>query len=89
MGEDDLEPEDLPENPTPAEILHIEKSDSDRLAGTLCNDFCREISMVKKFITKEILLHFKEKTNCAFATKSCRFAVKICKFIMKNCSFVM
>ena len=34
------------ENPTNADILHLEASEADRLSGALMNDYSRELVMV-------------------------------------------
>ena len=36
----------LPEQPTSAQVLHIDYADANRLTGSLMNDFCREIVQV-------------------------------------------
>ena len=37
---------DVMENPSNADILHLEAAEADRLAGALMNDFGRELVMV-------------------------------------------
>ena len=38
---------ELFEEPTNADILHLEASEADRFSGALMNDFSRELVMVK------------------------------------------
>ena len=39
--------QELVEEPTNADILHLEASEANRLSGELMNDFSRELVMVK------------------------------------------
>ena len=41
-----METSNLPEHPTPGQILHIDSADAQHLTGSLMNDFCREIVQV-------------------------------------------
>ena len=49
-NDDEVDPEvetsNLPEHPTPGQILHIDTSDAVHLTGSLMNDFCCEIVQV-------------------------------------------
>ena len=48
-SEDEVDPDQessLPDQPTSAQVLHIDTSEADRLTGSLMNDFCREVVQV-------------------------------------------
>ena len=48
-SEDEVDPDQessLPDQPTSAQVLHIDTSEADRLTGSLMNDFCSEVVQV-------------------------------------------
>ena len=47
----DVDPPELPNNPTVGQILHIDQDDAVRLTGSLMNDFTREIIQVNFYLT--------------------------------------
>ena len=94
----DVDPPEVPDNPTVGQILHIDQDDAVRLTGSLMNDFTREIIQVNLYGTfnrfphqdpppnNEKLLNRYEKWQ--IRRKSCVSASKSCASAdLHFCSF--
>ena len=65
---------DLGESPTPSDILSMEEGHGNRLAGSLMNDFCREITVVSchllfnppqtLFFYEKLLIRYEKQRIC-------------------------